>query len=279
MTRWLAAVAVVLGGAAAGRADVIHLKSGSPTEGTVLRVEGGKVRVQMMFNGTRGETAFALDQVARIEFASKFSTDGLSANPTNRLQQLDAEWARRAPLLGVPESDAGDVGLLRAQTLADLGRPAEALKFIETVEVGDWNAARRPRGATLKIRCLAALGKLDEAMQVAETLEGEANDPGAVAFVQMALGEVQLAKTNHWRALDHFMHPRVFSPGLAETAAEGLWKASACWVALGRTNDAVLALRDLTEDYPSSKVAGLARTRLTELTAARKSPAAAPGPP
>ena len=245
--------------------DLVVLKTLDEIEGKVIKADATKVYIQIAIQGGSAQSAYRLDQIEKIVFASPFDRSKLSADPTKRLEEFNSLLTYWQSFLKIPESATGEILFAQAETLIELKRFEEALKSINLIQEQDWSKDRKLRVAPVKIKCLAGLNRFEEAMAMAKELESQANDSSTVAFVQMVLGEVAFSRTNYFEALDHFLYNRVFNPTLKEEAGRGLWNASRVYLAQTNYNAAARVLKDITTDYPQSSVFAQAQTKLKEI--------------
>lgn len=244
--------------------DVVHLVDGEPIKGNIVDIRGDQLRMDRDLGRGTATVTYPLSRVQKIIFSpeKRFSAEGLPQDPQARLAALNVPWLRARPFLGIPESDAGEIALVRAKTLLELGRYEEAIEFLDEVSALDWNTRRKYLYAPIKIRCLAALDRFDEAIKLSRQLEEESADPSSMAFVQLVLGQVELARKDYATALDHYLYNRVMNPHLVDEASRGLLGAAQAFLGLNQPRDAVRMLQDLLEDYPNSAVVIEARTTL-----------------
>jgi hypothetical protein len=236
------------------RGDVLELRSGDTVEGDIVDASPGRVRVRQTVGEGQVVAAFPISRVTGISWDDPL---------TNRVKTagVEALWASYGELLAVPGSGAGELARLRGSQLLASGRPTQALESVTRWALADPTPGTGPRYAALRVRCLVAMGRLDEAHTAARELERTDPDSGAGGAVQLAMGAVARARTNGWEAVDHFLHPRVFAPGSPE-APEGMAEAARTLVELGRTNEARIVQADLLRDYSDSPEAAVARRQL-----------------
>lgn len=242
--------------------DTITLHGGETVVGRIVGTREGKVRLEQRIGQGRAEMAFATGRIAAIHFASAFDPAALPADPRDRIRDLRSLWDQRAPLKGVDGSETGAIACALASCLLDLGLPQDALSFVATQD--DARGSCRDRLDALRVRALAASGKIPEALGLARELERRSSDPASIAGLALAAGELELARTNADVAIDHFLRNSILNPESPE-AAEGLWRAAQ--VALAQTNltDARRWLEDIARDHTRSAILGQAREAIANL--------------
>ncbi len=247
--------------------DIVHLIDGEPIQGNIVDIRGDQLRMDRDLGRGTATVSYPLNRIQKIIFspAKQFSAENLPTDPQARLNALNLPWLRARPFLSIPESDAGEIALVRAKTLYDLNRHEEAIEFIDEVSKLDWNTRRRFLYAPIKIRCLAALDRFDEAVKLSRTLEEESSDPSSMAFVQLVLGQVELSRKDYATALDHYLYNRVMNPHLADEASRGLLGAAQAFLGLNQPREAVRMLQDILEDYPQTSAAQEAKTTLQSI--------------
>lgn len=224
--------------------DRVVLSNGEQIEGHILGVSGGRLRIEMRIGKGRAELACEIRRIARVELGAPFAPSSLPPDSGARLQSLRALWNARAPLLPVPGSDAGPIGLALAQALIDAGAAPEAIPLLQDIASRHPDAALRQTADALRVQALVSRGELDSALDLARSLGRECDDPSALAFASIAKGRTEAGRTNLDEAIDHFLRPRILFPDLRQEAAQGLWEASQ--IELARSNRAQ-ALRWLSE--------------------------------
>jgi len=235
-------------------ADLLVLKSGEEIEGTVLRMEKGRVRISIEVGQGKAETSVPAEQIEKATIADGFDPAKLPADLGQRLSYLEAQLSRWRDFLPVPESAAGAMLLARADALAEAGRFQEAMLDLDAM-ASDWNAKRRSAAAPMKIRCLIGMKKLPEAEKMAADLQKVTYDFSSLATVKMALAEVALGKGLWDEAVDHYLFCRVYSPRLAEESSRGLFKSAQLLVEHHDLLRAAKMLDDLATDYAASSSA------------------------
>lgn len=122
----------------------------------------------------------------------------------------------------------------------------------------------RHAGKSMRARCLAELGRIDEAMQTAEeALTAPGITPPLRAGVLVSVGIVQLRRGEYERALATLEQSVALSPMKGIQASSGFYRGEALR-ALGREQEAIQAYQRVIAIVPLSRRAAHARQRLTQ---------------
>ena len=291
--------------------DIIYLKSGEPLKCRIDAAVEGYVKARVLVESPSGATTVArtirLSEVARIDFETPEAESAALENAgPEELEAIRELWNQKRKLLGVPQSNAGEAGLILAGLLLDGSKGTDAsparrqiaLETFEAVEQGDWDPGRRMRGKHGRLRALLALGRPDEALVEARQIQKEAEDPAILietrhVMARAALQELKalVDENPKWRddddvratvdaafqsAVDQFLHPFLFHGASAEPAARGLWGAVETYLVAGERENARKRIDDILALYPDAAVAPKARERREQLRPKNESRKAAP---
>jgi hypothetical protein len=283
------------------RLDTLFFGSGEPAVGKVVAVDATTIRVQRPLPAPPGAPPQAAPvfatvsipraDVDRIEFAADPVRDELlrTATPA-KLPELEALWQRNEPLLALPKSPAGTIGLIYGDMLLRSGQPANAtraLALFREIETRSWNPDNLMLARQGRLRAMVATGQASAAVKEAAELAKLSEDPAVLVEAKFILAEAaasslrQLVADNpRWQedifviperhrlyneALDLYLYPYLFFGSETEAAARGLWGAAEVYQFTGEIPAAVESARDLTAIYPGTKYAALAEKFLAGL--------------
>ena len=278
-------------------ADTLRLKSGESVAGKIEGLDGDRVVLALQLDSGNATAPYPLALIDRATLDASPAEAAL----LNRLPQpadlaaWRAFWERRSPLLRLPGSDGGTVGLALAQLLLE-NDPAQAGTIAAAIASGDWNGVRREEARALAAAALLAQGKEPEAEAAAQALLANVADPAARVDARFVLGRIAAARWTafaaahpHWqgvpaqaaaqnaladRALDAFLAAPVFLPGDPLRAGRGLFAAASAAADTDRAREAAALLDDLLESFPASPQAAEAQALRQRLAAAGLIPTA-----
>jgi len=265
-----------------GAQDVIHYTDGSKRTNKIAGVEGSMLRIVIpspVPGQPGGSTLIPRAGISKIIFGPDSVLDAVAAQPVpGSIASARSRWQNLEPLLGTPESRAGEAGCLYGQILLQSNDPArhdEALEIFKAVETGAWKAEDRQRATRGRLDVLIKKGKLEEASQEAEEIARSADSPELVIETKLLLARARmeslktlLADNPRWKedppvvkerdrllndGLDFALYPFLFNGAEAEEAAEGLWVAHALYGLADQPSQATEVLQDLVEIYPQSR--------------------------
>lgn len=279
--------------------DVLTLKNGRTAECKVLTFTPTSVKILWQERESRD-----------IPFADiEFITFALQPGEKEALAKAVAEgkgtpliqlWIAKSPRLGIPRSDAGELGLTYAELLtreAGAGSVERALKVYEQIESADWSQERRSRARVGRLRLLLREGKEDEVKPQAETMLKEAREARVKIELHHLLAEAAALKLRalvkdhpRWEleddirpqrdrlfheAMDAYLFPHVFHGADEDLAARGLWAAAQLSREHGDSDSARASATDLVQLYPDAPEKAAAAALLKELPAEKKANAPA----
>jgi len=274
--------------------DSLSLHEGQVIKGEILSIGKSSLtfRTKIAEVGSSSRQ-IDLSDIDFIEFApetKEFEIMDL-ASPQS-LNELRGLWRKKRPRLAMPNSRAGEVGLLFAKHLVAKGAAfhQRAYEILEQVEARDWNEKNRKLASRDRLSLLIAMGEYAQAISEAEALEKQSDDPALLIQARIVLAEADLEKLrtlqeenprwseDDWvrpermelyhRVLDQFLYPFLFygAPGIE--AARGLWGAvQTCLLSVGEKDRELVKryAQDLVLLYPQSEQAQQARALLLEL--------------
>ncbi|MFM7180919.1 MAG: hypothetical protein ACKO2G_05590 [Verrucomicrobiales bacterium] len=262
--------------------DTIHFKDGKTEAGTVVELTGGFVVLRLPAPNTTVRRHRAED-IATVRFSDRPEmARARAAEGNERVDLLRRVWYLLRPSIGLPESPAGDWGLLFATAI--LGSQVQdnvklSFEVFQTIEHQDWNRERRHAARRGRFNAMLNLGLMEEAMAEARAVASDPaqEDPELLIIARMMLGDLafrqlkELEEENpRWDlddlvrprrnalrddALDQYLFAHLYHGDLPESAARGL--AAAIEVILHDTDrtGAAARARDLVTLYPDTEAA------------------------
>ena len=273
--------------------DVIHYTDGTMRTNKIAAAEGAMLRIVIpspVPGQPGGSTLIPRAGISKIIFGPDAVLDAVAAQPLpGSVASARSRWQSLQPLLGTPESRAGEAGCLLGEILLQAEDPAkqeEAMAIFTEVEKGAWKLEDRQRAARGRLGVMIKQGKLDEASQQAEEMERTAADPELVIDTRLLLARARseelkkLLKDNpRWsedppvimerarllnEGLDYALYPFLFYGTKHRQAAQGLWTAHELYAACDEDERARETLQDIVEIYPDTSFAADAKAALAE---------------
>lgn len=267
--------------------DIVHLTDGTKRDVKIIGVQGDSYMVSLpspVPGQPPATTTVKRATVSRIVFGPDPVLDAIAANITpGSLASARVRWQNLQPLLGTPESRAGQAGCLLGEILLGINTPAsreEALAIFKAAEAGAWNVTDRQRATRGRLVVLMKSGKLDEASQEAEQIERLAEEPDLVIETRLLLAEARqeslkalLADNPRWdqdppvraerarlihEGVDLALFPFLFHGTKRAQAARGLWLAHEIYQLAGQEDAAREVATDLTTIYSETPEAAKA---------------------
>lgn len=288
--------------AAAHAEDVLFLKNGVQRVGRIAGFDGQTFRLEVVLSRPAGAPTLAAApratvsvpraDVERVEFTPDPARDRfLQTATTTQAGRVGALWTQAAPLLAVPRSPAGRIGVVYADLLLATGKPADvtaALALFRQIESEAWSEEDRAAAGRGRLRAMIASGDAKSAVAEALALAKTAEDPSVLIEARFILGRAAddalhrlVAENPRWRddpavipeharlfneALDHYLHPALFFGSDADAAARGLGAAVDLYRFVGDTPLALETARDILAFYPATPAAEKNREFLAQLT-------------
>lgn len=288
----LLALAVPFRGHGADAVDVIFLTDAAGTQraGRVVGFDGTHFKLEVPLAAgsmDRATVSVPRAQVDRIEFAPAAVRERLIADPTASAGALAAEWRRWQAYLSIANSPAGAVGnAFAAALMKDPARAGEALEIYTRVEAEAWNETDRLAAGRGRLRAMVATGNAAAAVDEAQRLAEDSEDPSVLIEAKFILGEAafsglrKLVEENpRWmedifvrpeyerlynEALDLYLYPALFFGAEVDAASRGLWGAVNVYAFVGDTANAAETAEDIVMLYPDTEFADLGRRFLEE---------------
>ena len=272
--------------------DVLHFTNGDPVNCEIIEITDKLVRVKVSIEVAGGVAystkIFPMAEVAVIDFGPlPGETLLLESAGVGDLEALEELWDARRAHLGLPNSNAGEVGVLYGETLLESSgarAPVRALELFSKIESSDWNEERRMLARQGRLRTLLVLGRIEEAVAEATAVAGETQDVAILTEADHILATadfgrlLELVEENpRWEEddevrplrnelyhglIDRFLHPYLFRGSSERAAARGLWGAVEVYLSAGETEAARWRAEDIVALYPGSSYAGKARELL-----------------
>ena len=292
--RWLLLGVILVGASprSAEARDVLHFVNGEPVNCEVIEITDKIVRVRLSIEVAGGQAfstkIFSRNDVAVIDFGPlPGETLLLESAGLEDLAALEELWDLKRANIALPNSNAGEVGILYGEVLlGSEGRlaPTRAKELFTKIETSDWNEARRLRARQGRLRTLLVMGEIEEAIAEATRLASETQDDAILAEAEFILATADFNKLRvlvdenpRWieddevrplrdalyhDVMDRFLRPYLFQGSDEEAAARGLWSAVEVYLSADKEAAAVQRAEDIVALYPGSSYAGRAREML-----------------
>ena len=273
--------------------DEVRLKDGNTRKGRIVGMDETSFRLSLpglVPGQSAGTTSIPRANVERIIFAPDRTLEAVRANPgPGALNTARVRWQTLQPMLGIPESHAGDAGNLYGECLRLTGertRLEEALGVYAEVEKGAWNPADREDAKRGRLRTMIDLGRSQEVATEIEEIATSAQDPGLlldskllIASARLAALEKLVAENPRWEedppvraerlrllheTADNALYPFLFHGTARGQAAKGLGILLELYQFTGDQDEARKVATDLAEIYPDAPEAKKAAEFLTK---------------
>ena len=273
--------------------DEVRLKDGNTRKGRIVGMDETSFRLSLpgpVPGQSAGTTSIPRANVERIIFAPDRTLEAVRANPgPGALNTARVRWQTLQPMLGIPESRAGDAGNLYGECLRLTGertRLEEALGVFAEVEQGAWNPDDREDAKRGRLRTMIDLGRSQEVATEIEEIAASAQDPGLlldskllIASARLAALEKLVAENPRWEedppvraerlrllheTADNALYPFLFHGTARGQAAKGLAILLELYQFTGDQDEARKVATDLAEIYPDAPEAKKAAEFLTK---------------
>lgn len=273
--------------------DEVRLKDGNTRKGRIVGMDETSFRLSLpgpVPGQSAGTTSIPRANVERIIFAPDRTLEAVRANPgPGALNTARVRWQTLQPMLGIPESRAGDAGNLYGECLRLTGertRLEEALGVFAEVEQGAWNPDDREDAKRGRLRTMIDLGRSQEVATEIEEIATSAQDPGLlldskllIASARLAALEKLVAENPRWEedppvraerlrllheTADNALYPFLFHGTARGQAAKGLGILLELYQFTSDQDEARKVATDLAEIYPDSPEAKKAAEFLTK---------------
>ena len=261
--------------------DEVRLKDGNTRKGRIVGMDETSFRLSLpgpVPGQSAGTTSIPRANVERIIFAPDRTLEAVRANPgPGALNTARVRWQTLQPMLGIPESRAGDAGNLYGECLRLTGERArleEALGVYAETEQGAWNPADREDAKRGRLRTMIDLGRSQEVAAEIEEIATSAQDPGLlldskllIASARLAALEELVAENPRWEedapvraerlrllheTADNALYPFLFHGMARGQAAKGLGILLDLYKFTGDQEEARKVATDLAEIYPDA---------------------------
>lgn len=261
--------------------DTIHFKDGKTETGVVVELTGGFVVLRPPAPAPlRRHRA---EEITTVRFSERPEMVRARAAAGNeRLDLLRRVWYLLRPSVDLPESPAGEWGLLFAGAILD-SKVEDNIKLsfevFRTIEERDWNRGRRHAARRGRFNAMLNLGLMEEAMAEARAVAEDPaqEDPELLIIARMMLGDLAFRQLKEieeenprWdlddlvrprrnalrdTALDHYLFAHLYHGDLPESAARGLAAAIQVILHDKDRHGAAARARDLLTLYPGTQAA------------------------
>lgn len=273
--RWIAVFLTI--GNVCGQ-DIVHIKQGGALRGKILELNKVQLRIRIPLAGGAGSSTrlLQMEQVRMIDFGpAKGELQLIAAGQKAPREQLANLWNSQRGYLGLPNSNAGGIGLQLAGIFLATSERIDHVKarnLYGIIEKQDWELKRRALAKRGRLNALIKLGIAEEVIAEARIIAAEDNDPGLLLDARhvIALAEFDgfsklIADNPKWidddtirgeiedrynKLIDHFLEPFLFYGTESVAAARGLWYAAKTYELIGQEERVVECLTDIKKLYP-----------------------------
>ena len=288
--RFIALIAFLLA-CRAGAQDRVHMKDGRIAQGRILNLATSKISMELQLPGVSGfsKRDFDPELVRFIDFAPLPGEAEALANPSDPKQQetLLKLWQEKSVRLPWPSNNAGDIGLVYADSLLKASSPElieRAFRIYSLIEKDDWDEARKDKAKTGRLRSLILLGRIEEAINEAQIVARESEDPDLLIEARQVIAKAEFEKLKRFenehprwdqddelteartglyqQVLDQFLHTPLFHGSVETRAAESLWQVIEVHQFAKEASLALERARDLVQLYPKTPEAAKAQALL-----------------
>jgi hypothetical protein len=257
--------------------DIVHIKHGGALHGKILELNKVQLRIRISLAGGAGSSTRLLQmkQVRMIDFGPvEGELQLIAAGEKAPREELANLWNSERGYLGLPNSNAGDIGLQLAGIFLATSERIDHVKaraLYAIIEKQDWNLKRRALAKRGRLNALIKLGTAEEVIAEARIIAAEDDDPGLLLDARhvIALAEFDrfsklVANNPKWidddtirdqveerynKLIDHFLEPFLFYGTESAAAARGLWHAAKTYELIGQEARAVECLTDIEKLY------------------------------
>ena len=281
--------------------DVLLLKNGDRRAGEIVSAEATTIRLRVALQGPAPTVPGAAAATATIGIP-RADIEAIEFNPDperdERLRladpaktyEIEIDWTRQKPWLSFPRSPAGAIGCVLGDLWVKSKDPAkatQALELFNLIEARSWSDEDKARAKQGRLRAMVALGRADEAVEQAQKLAEETEDPQILVDAKNIMAQAAekdlrafLEENPRWemdsnvieerhrlynRVLELHLYPALFYGSDTERAARGLWGAVGIYRLSNQTNLAVETARDIATLYPGTPEARQAQEFLASL--------------
>lgn len=260
--------------------DIVHIQRGGALHGKILELNEVQLRIRIPLAGGAGSSTriLPMKQVRMIDFGPiEGELQLLAAGEKAPRGELADLWNRERGYLGLPNSNAGDIGIQLAGIFLAAGDRIDHVKarnLYAIIEKGDWNLKRRSLAKRGRLNALVKLGDAEEVIAEAKIIAAEDDDPGLLLDARhvITLAEFDrfsglVANNPKWidddvirgeveerynKLIDRFLEPFLFYGTESVAAVRGLWHAAKTYELIGQESRAVECLTDIEKLYPQA---------------------------
>ncbi|MFP6874531.1 MAG: hypothetical protein VCA55_13605 [Verrucomicrobiales bacterium] len=260
--------------------DIVHIQRGGALHGKILELNEIQLRIRIPLAGGAGSSTrtLAMEQVRMIDFGPiEGELQLLAAGEKAPREELADLWDRERGYLGLPNSNAGDIGIQLAGIFLAAGDRIDHVKarnLYAIIEKEDWHLKRRSLAKRGRLNALVKLGDAEEVIAEAKIIAAEDDDPGLLLDARhvITLAEFDrfsglVANNPKWidddvirgeveerynKLIDRFLEPFLFYGTESVAAARGLWHAAKTYELIGQESRAVECLTDIEKLYPQA---------------------------
>lgn len=262
------AIAGALGPAA--QAQLILLKTGQKAETLGVRRSGDTVMGKIRVGTSSGEIGYQVSAIAKIEFpepkalktAAEFLTQGA---PDKALAEIDPVVKFYAGFRDIPGAWWAPAALIRVSALVALRRDEEAEGLAMEIQKNSADP-ESARAATLRVvGGLIRKEAFEKALAICDAVLKESAKPEVLADAWVNKGDVLLARKQWDTALMAYLHVPIFYPSEKLYLPAALYGAGRAYRRLDDLELAKRSFKDLTDAFPQSAEAKLAKAEVQKM--------------
>ena len=258
--------------------DIVHFKSGPALHGRILERDTLRLRIRVSLAGGAGSSirVIPMERVRMIDFEPAQGEPELLAAGVNAPRgALVKLWESKRDQLGLPNSNAGEIGIQLAGIYMVGDSRNDHLKagsLYAIIEKNDWDRKRKARAKRGRLQALVKIGEVERVMDEARRIAAEDDDPGLLLEARhvLALSDYEQffrsvedhpkwkedetvraeIEENYHALVDSFLEPFLFYGTETAAASRGLWYAAKTYHLAGKEKRALECLSDLEKLYP-----------------------------
>lgn len=271
--------------------DVIYRHSGGIVSGQIMEADDAFVRIEVALDADRtGIVSIPLADIDRATFTPNPDQQRFLESATyDDYPKVLVLWRKRRALLPIEGSDAGPIGLALARTMsrspirAEQEEALNLYQYLEEQAIHPEHISAAKRG---RLQTLIALDRAEEAVDEAELLLTQTDDPALLIEAQFVLAETsrrkfeKLVKENpRWEedldvrpernrlyhhVFDLYLFPFLFHGSEQQATARSLGRLLSFLETTGDISSARHIAQDILQLYPDQNSADAAREFLSK---------------
>lgn len=252
----LALLATLAGGSA--KAQTFYFNDGRKASMPEAKIRGTNIIVPLKIEGAGfAETTLPISSLRAIDWPvpealTKAEADIKAAKPADALQKIEGILATQEALREVPGSWWARGAVVKAISLAQLGRDIDADVMVGRLRLSKVAPEQINRAETAIIKTLISAGKTERAQPRLDTLLKNATDDETLAALALTKGMLLEQAGKNEAALLSYLRVPVFSPNVKDQQPAALAAAARIMRKLGDEAHATATETALTTHFPES---------------------------